>query len=136
MRAKKLREKKGEALFLFNGSIAHEKAGKTVIVVTMLKNGATCVGKTVMDELSFRITGANSHYGTPTMPSYISGGLSRGSAGVVATELVDFAIGIDTIGEMRIPAAYCGVLGFRPSHGVISTIGVLPNSLSLDIVGM
>ncbi|XP_076960496.1 outer envelope protein 64, mitochondrial-like [Bidens hawaiensis] len=118
----------------------HEEAGKTAVVVTnMLKNGATCVGKTVIDELSFGITGENSHYGTPTnpaSPSYIPGGSSSGSAVAVAAELVDFAIGIDTIGGVRIPASFCGVLGFRPSHGVVSTIGVLPNSQSLDTVGI
>lgn len=118
----------------------HEEAGKTAVVVTtLLKNGATCAGKTVIDELSFGITGENSHYGTPTnpvMPSYIPGGSSSGSAVSVAAELVDFAIGIDTIGGVRIPASFCGVLGFRPSHGVVSTIGVLPNSQSLDTVGI
>ncbi|KAI7750132.1 hypothetical protein M8C21_020298 [Ambrosia artemisiifolia] len=76
----------------------HEEAGKTAVVVTtLLKNGATCVGKTVIDELSFGITGENSHYGTPTnpaMPSNIPGGSSSGSAVAVAAELVDFAIGI------------------------------------------
>ncbi|KAL8222689.1 hypothetical protein R6Q57_020088 [Mikania cordata] len=118
----------------------HEEAGKTAVVVTtLLKNGATCVGKTVVDELSFGITGENSHYGTPTnpaMPSHIPGGSSSGSAVAVAAELVDFAIGIDTIGGTRIPASFCGVLGFRPSHGVVSTIGILPNSQSLDTVGI
>ncbi|XP_076959659.1 outer envelope protein 64, mitochondrial-like, partial [Bidens hawaiensis] len=118
----------------------HEEAGKTAVVVTnLLKNGATCVGKTVIDELSFGITGENSHYGTPTnpaSPSYIPGGSSSGSAVAVAAELVDFAIGIDSIGGVRIPASFCGVLGFRPSHGLVSTIGVLPNSQSLDTVGI
>ncbi|XP_071733657.1 outer envelope protein 64, mitochondrial-like [Rutidosis leptorrhynchoides] len=118
----------------------HEEAGKTAVVITsLLKNGATCVGKTVMDELSFGITGENYHYGTPTnpaMPSYIPGGSSSGSAVAVAAELVDFAIGTDTIGGIRIPASYCGILGFRPSHGAVSNIGVLPNSQSLDTVGI
>lgn len=117
----------------------HEQAERTAVVVTtLLKNGATCVGKTIMDELSFGITGENTHYGTPTnphMPSHIPGGSSSGSAVAVASELVDFAIGTDTIGCVRLPAAFCGVLGFRPSHGAISTIGVLPNSQSLDTVG-
>ncbi|PWA66446.1 Amidase [Artemisia annua] len=118
----------------------HEEAGKTAVVVTaLLKNGATCVGKTVMDELSFGITGENSHYGTPTnpaMPSYIPGGSSSGSAVAVAAELVDFAIGTDTIGGVRIPASFCGVLGFRPSHGGVFTLGILPNAQSLDTVGI
>ncbi|RZB63205.1 outer envelope protein 64, mitochondrial-like isoform X1 [Glycine soja] len=117
----------------------HNEAGKTAIVITaLLSNGATCVGKTVMDEFSFGISGENKFYGTPTnpqMPSSIPGGSSSGSAVAVAARLVDFAMGTDTTGCVRIPAAFCGILGFRPSHGVISTIGVLPNAQSLDTVG-
>ncbi|KAM7478972.1 hypothetical protein LguiA_027185 [Lonicera macranthoides] len=117
----------------------HEAAGTTAVVVTnLLKNGATCVGKTVMDELSFGITGENVHYGTPTnpqMPSHIPGGSSSGSAVAVASELVDFALGTDTIGCVRIPASFCGILGYRPSHGAVSAFGVLPSSQSLDTVG-
>ncbi|KAA3482544.1 outer envelope protein 64, mitochondrial-like [Gossypium australe] len=117
----------------------HEVADKTAVVVTaLLKNGAKCVGKTVMDELAFGITGENKHYGTPTnpnMPSNVPGGSSSGSAVAVAAELVDFALGTDTIGCVRVPASFCGILGFRPSHGAVSTIGVLPNSQSLDAIG-
>ncbi|KAL3515533.1 hypothetical protein ACH5RR_022435 [Cinchona calisaya] len=117
----------------------HEAAAKTAVVVTaLLRNGATCVGKTIMDELGFGITGENSHYGTPTnpkLPSHVPGGSSSGSAVAVAAELVDFAIGTDTIGCIRIPASFCGILGFRPSHGIASLVGVLPNSQSLDTVG-
>uniref|UniRef100_A0A2P2KKF5 Amidase domain-containing protein n=1 Tax=Rhizophora mucronata TaxID=61149 RepID=A0A2P2KKF5_RHIMU len=117
----------------------HDPAEKTAMAVTaLLKNGATCVGKTVMDELGFGITGENKHYGTPInpqMPSHVSGGSSSGSAVAVAAELVDFALGTDTIGCIRIPAAFCGILGYRPSHGAVSTIGVLPNAQSLDTVG-
>ncbi|XP_054777787.1 outer envelope protein 64, mitochondrial isoform X1 [Prosopis cineraria] len=117
----------------------HEVAGKTAMVVTaLLKSGATCVGKTVMDELSFGISGENKHYGTPTnpqMPSCIPGGSSSGSAVAVAAGLVDFSIGTDTTGGVRIPASFCSILGFRPSHGAISTVGVLPHAQSLDTVG-
>ncbi|WVY93477.1 hypothetical protein V8G54_032565 [Vigna mungo] len=118
----------------------HSEAGKTAIVITaLLSNGATCVGKTVMDEFSFGISGENKFYGTPINPyltSSIPGGSSSGSAVAVAARLVDFAIGTDTTGCVRIPAAFCGILGFRPSHGVVSTIGVLPNAQSLDTVAM
>ncbi|XP_014517079.1 outer envelope protein 64, mitochondrial-like [Vigna radiata var. radiata] len=117
----------------------HSEAGKTAIVITaLLSNGATCVGKTVMDEFSFGISGENKFYGTPINPyltSSVPGGSSSGSAVAVAARLVDFAIGTDTTGCVRIPAAFCGILGFRPSHGVVSTIGVLPNAQSLDTVG-
>lgn len=117
----------------------HEVATKTAMVVTaLLKNGSTCVGKTIMDEFGLGITGENVHYGTPTnpkLPSHIPGGSSSGSAVAVAADLVDFSLGTDTTGCIRVPAAFCGVFGFRPSHGAVSTIGVLPVSQSLDSIG-
>lgn len=117
----------------------HEAAEKTAVTVTaLLKNGAVCVGKTVMGELGFGVSGENIHYGTPInpeMPAHVPGGSSSGSAVAVAAGLVDFALGTDTIGCIRIPAAFCGLLSYRPSHGAVSTIGVLPNSQSLDTVG-
>nr|GLL28638.1 outer envelope protein 64, mitochondrial-like isoform X1 [Ipomoea trifida] len=117
----------------------HEAAGITAMVVTaLLKAGATCIGKTVMDELGLGFTGKNAHYGTPTnpkLPSHIPGGASSGSAVAVASKLVDFALGTDTTGCIRLPASFCGVIGFRPSHGIVSTIGVLPLSQSLDTIG-
>ncbi|XP_052192979.1 outer envelope protein 64, mitochondrial isoform X2 [Diospyros lotus] len=117
----------------------HEAAEKTSVAVTaLLNNGATCVGKTVMDDFGLGITGVNVHYGTPInpqMPSHLPGGSSSGSAVAVASGLVDFALGTDTIGGVRAPASFCGILGFRPSHGVVPTVGVIPNSQSLDTVG-
>ncbi|KAL0365150.1 UNVERIFIED_CONTAM: Outer envelope protein 64, mitochondrial [Sesamum angustifolium] len=117
----------------------HVAAGKTAIVVTtLLRSGATCLGKTVMDELGFGILGENKTYGTPinpAKPSHIPGGSSSGSAVAVAAQIVDFALGTDTFGCLRVPASFCGILGFRPSHGIVSTVGVLPNSQSLDTVG-
>uniref|UniRef100_A0A368ULA6 Amidase domain-containing protein n=1 Tax=Glycine max TaxID=3847 RepID=A0A368ULA6_SOYBN len=117
----------------------HKAAEKTAVVVTaLLMSGATCVGKTVVDEFSFGISGENKYYGTPThpqMPSCKLGGSSCGSAVAVAAGLVDFAVGTDTTGCVRIPASFCGIFGFRPSHGAVSTIGVLPNAQSLDTIG-
>ncbi|KAH9603153.1 hypothetical protein KSS87_018599 [Heliosperma pusillum] len=117
----------------------HEEGGTTAVVITtLLRKGSTCVGSTVLDQFSFGITGENAHYGTPInplTPQYIPGGSSSGSAVAVAAQLAEFALGIDTIGGVRIPAAFCGVFGFRPSHRAISMIGVLPNSQSLDTVG-
>ncbi|KHG21461.1 Amidase 1 -like protein [Gossypium arboreum] len=117
----------------------HEPSDKMALVLTaLLQNGAKCVGKTVMDELAFGITGENKHYGTPINPkvqSNIPGGSSSGSAVAVAAEFVDFALGTDTIGCIRIPASFCGILGFRPSHRAVSTIGLIPHSQSLDTIG-
>ncbi|KAL5071251.1 hypothetical protein RYX36_022138 [Vicia faba] len=106
----------------------HDEAEKTAFVMTaLLFNGATCIGKTIMDEFSFGFSGENKYYGTPINPKMLAcvpGGSSGGSAVAVAAGLVDFAIGTNTTGCVRIPASLCGIFGFRPSHGAVSTIGV------------
>ncbi|KAK6144741.1 hypothetical protein DH2020_021561 [Rehmannia glutinosa] len=107
-------------------------------VVSVLKAGATCIGKTVMDEMAYSINGENIHYGTPTnpcAPDRVPGGSSSGSAVAVAAMLADFSLGTDTRGSVRVPASYCGIFGFRPSHGTVSTSGVIPMAQSLDTVG-
>ncbi|KAH6767001.1 translocon at the outer membrane of chloroplasts 64-V [Perilla frutescens var. hirtella] len=118
---------------------AQTAAEKTALLVTtILKNGAACVGKTVMGELGFGSLGENKNYGipiNPQNPSHFPGGSSSGSAVAVAAHLVNFALGTDTTGCIRVPASFCGIIGFRPSHGIVSTIGVSPNSQSLDTVG-
>ncbi|CAL0320982.1 unnamed protein product [Lupinus luteus] len=107
-------------------------------VLALLRAGATCVGKTVMDEMAYSINGENIHYGTPRNPcaaDRVPGGSSSGSAVAVGALLVDFSIGTDTGGSVRVPASYCGIFGFRPSHGIISTAGVIPMAQSFDTVG-
>ncbi|KAL0358636.1 UNVERIFIED_CONTAM: Amidase 1 [Sesamum angustifolium] len=107
-------------------------------VLSVLKAGAVCVGKTVMDEMAYSINGENMHYGTPTNPcaaDRVPGGSSSGSAVAVGAMLTDFSLGTDTGGSVRVPASYCGILGFRPSHGVVSTSGVIPMAQSFDTVG-
>ncbi|EPS58820.1 hypothetical protein M569_15994, partial [Genlisea aurea] len=120
-------------------SRTHEPATRTSFVVAaIVDGGATCVGKTVLDDMAISISGENKHYGTPTnpaLPAKVPGGASSGAAVAVAAKLVDFSLGVDTDGGVRVPAAYCGVLGFRPSHGTISLSGVIPVSGSLDTVG-
>ncbi|XP_062221969.1 outer envelope protein 64, mitochondrial-like [Phragmites australis] len=117
----------------------HEAARHTAVAVTMLrKQGGTCVGRTIMDELGFGVTGENLHCGTPVnsaSPSLVPGGSCSGSAVAVCAQLVDFALGTDTIGDVRIPASFCGLLCFRPSYGVVSTLGTIANSQSLDTIG-
>ncbi|PIA52131.1 hypothetical protein AQUCO_01000190v1 [Aquilegia coerulea] len=91
-----------------------------------------------MDELAFGFTGENMHYGTPTnpeIPTQIPGGSSSGSAVAVAAQLVDFSLGTDTVGCVRTPASFCAILGFRPSHGIVSTAGIVANSQTLDAIG-
>ncbi|KAJ6821401.1 amidase 1 isoform X1 [Iris pallida] len=91
-----------------------------------------------MDEMAYSINGENKHYGTPTnpcAPDRVPGGSSSGSAVAVAAGLVDFALGTDTGGSIRVPAAYCGIFGLRPSHGVVSTSNVIPMAQCFDTVG-
>ncbi|XVF31312.1 hypothetical protein REPUB_Repub16aG0134900 [Reevesia pubescens] len=91
-----------------------------------------------MDEMAYSINGENIHYGTPTNPcaaDRVPGGSSSGSAVAVGARLVDFSLGTDTGGSVRVPASYCGILGFRPSHDAVSTSGVIPMAQSLDTVG-
>jgi amidase len=107
-------------------------------VEALLAAGASLVGKTVSDELAFSLEGANAHDGTPInphCPERLPGGSSSGSAVAVAAGLVDFALGTDTGGSVRVPASFCGVPGFRPSHGAVSLAGVMPFAPSYDTVG-
>ncbi|KAI4319227.1 hypothetical protein MLD38_032854 [Melastoma candidum] len=117
----------------------HEPATRTATVVSVLvEGGATCVGRTVVNEFAFGLSGENKHHGSPTNPAAqdrVPGGPCSGAAVVVAANLVDFSLGIDTVGGVRVPAAYCGILGFRSSHGAVSNVGILPISSSLDAVG-
>jgi amidase len=107
-------------------------------VVSLLAAGATMTGKTITDELAFSLEGVNAHYGTPVNPSCpgrIPGGSSSGSAVAVAGRLVDFALGTDTGGSVRVPASFVGVFGFRPTHDAIPLSGVVPFAPSYDTVG-
>uniref|UniRef100_A0A7I4F9K9 Amidase domain-containing protein n=2 Tax=Physcomitrium patens TaxID=3218 RepID=A0A7I4F9K9_PHYPA len=117
----------------------HEPATRTALAVKYLvDSGATCVGKLHMDELAYSIIGDNKHYGTPVnpaAPTRVPGGSSSGSGVAVAADLVDFSLGTDTAGSVRVPAAFCGILGFRPSHGAVPVIGVIPMAQSFDTVG-
>lgn len=110
-----------------------------VCVEQLLEAGARCVGKTVTDELAFSLLGENHFYGTPLnpkAPDRVPGGSSSGSASAVAQCLVDFALGTDTGGSIRVPANNCGVWGLRPSHGFVSVAGVNPFAPTFDTVGV
>jgi amidase len=117
----------------------HEPARASSPVLTaLLAAGATMVGKTHTEEMAFSLTGENAHYGTPVntaAPDRVPGGSSSGSASAVAGGLVDFAIGSDTGGSVRAPASFCGIWGFRPTHGRISLAHACPLAPSFDTVG-
>ena len=100
--------------------------------------GAIMVGKTGLHELAYGITSDNPHFGTirnPRNPEHIPGGSSGGSGVAVATGMALMATGTDTGGSIRIPASYCGVVGIKPTYGLVSVAGVQPLSFSLDHIG-
>lgn len=108
------------------------------VIQRLLENGCRLQGKTTLHELAFGVTGINAWSGTPLNPHYpalIPGGSSSGSATVVAAGEVDFALGTDTGGSVRMPAACCGVVGLKPTWGRVSRDGVIPTHSSLDCVG-
>ena len=117
----------------------HLPAQATALAVTaLLDAGARMVGKTITDELAYSLNGDNIHYGTPRnirALDRVPGGSSSGSAAAVAADLCDFALGTDTGGSVRIPASYCGILGIRTTHGLVSAKGVVPLMPSFDTVG-
>ena len=117
----------------------HEPAERNAPTVqTLLDAGARLVGKTITDEIAYSLNGQNVHYGTPVnvnAPGRIPGGSSSGSAAAVAGGLVDFALGSDTGGSVRIPGSYCGLFGLRTSHGRIPLTGIMPLAASFDTVG-
>jgi len=108
-------------------------------VVRRLKAaGCALVGRTSLHELAYGVTGVNAWTGTPINPCYpqlIPGGSSSGSAAAVAAGLADFSIGTDTGGSIRLPAACCGIVGFKPTFGRVSRVGATPAQSSLDCVG-
>jgi amidase len=108
------------------------------VVQSVLDAGCRITGKTSLHELAFGTTGLNAWTGTasnPRYPGYIPGGSSSGSAAAVAAGLCDFALGTDTGGSVRIPAACCGVFGLKPTFGRVSRQGVMPARSTLDCVG-
>lgn len=119
---------------------AHPRAAyHAVCVEQLLAAGARCVGKTITDEFTYGLDGESYFYGTPVnprAPDRIPGGSSSGSASAVACGLVDFALGTDCGGSIRIPASHCGVFGMRPSLHRISEAGVLPFAPSVSTVGV
>ena len=117
----------------------HEPASRNAWVVqTLVDAGAAMVGKTITDELTRGIFGENTHYGTPAnprAPGRVPGGSSSGSASAVAGGLVDFALGSDTGGSVRVPSSFCGLYGLRPTHGLIPLDGILLQAPSYDTIG-
>jgi aspartyl-tRNA(Asn)/glutamyl-tRNA(Gln) amidotransferase subunit A len=117
----------------------HVPERDALVVRRLRRAGAVVVGKTTTHEFAYGPTGdeaANGPCGNPHDPTRMAGGSSAGSAAAVAAGLVPLAVGTDTGGSVRIPAALCGVTGIRPGFGRVPTDGVFPLSWSLDTVGV
>ncbi|MBE3639517.1 amidase [Mangrovicoccus algicola] len=109
------------------------------VAATLMAAGARLVGTTHMDELAYSLMGENAHYGTPlnpAAPDRVPGGSSSGSASAVAQDLADIALGTDTGGSVRLPASFCGLWGWRPTHGLLPDAGMQPLAASYDVPGL
>lgn len=110
----------------------------SAVTEKMAEAGAVLIGKTGLHELAYGITSNNPHFGTirnPCDAERIPGGSSGGSAAAVATEMAMMAMGTDTGGSIRIPAAFCATVGIKPTSGRVSRYGVMPLDFSLDHMG-
>lgn len=120
-------------------AFAYSPGTSATVVERLLAAGAVAVGKTNLDQFATGLVGTRSPHGAPTCVfnrDYISGGSSSGSAVAVAAGLVDFALGTDTAGSGRVPAAFNGLVGFKPSRGRWSTRGLVPACRSLDCISV
>jgi aspartyl-tRNA(Asn)/glutamyl-tRNA(Gln) amidotransferase subunit A len=118
----------------------HRSPFEATIVTQLRARGARIVGKTNLDEFGMGSHSTHSAFGAVSQDNPHSdlsaGGSSGGSAVAVASGEADVALGTDTGGSVRLPAAYCGVVGYKPSYGMLSRFGVVPYANSLDTVGL
>ncbi|HEX5822276.1 MAG TPA: amidase [Solirubrobacterales bacterium] len=118
----------------------HDPARESAPAVTALTEaGASLAPKGQCAELAFSLSGDNVHYGmprNPAAPDRDPGGSTSGPAAAVAGGICELGLGTDTLGSVRVPASYCGVWGFRPTHGRIGVEGVMPLAPSFDTVGL
>jgi allophanate hydrolase len=120
-------------------AFAYEATATAPVVQALLDAGAVLVGKTNLDQFATGLVGTRSPYGVPHSvldPTRIAGGSSSGSAVAVAEGVVDLALGTDTAGSGRVPAAANGIVGVKPSRGLVPTTGVVPACASIDCVSL
>ena len=120
-------------------AFAYRPTADAVVVRRLLDAGALLLGKTNLDQFACGLSGSRSPWGAVSNAfneAYVSGGSSSGSAYVVATGEVDFALGTDTAGSGRVPAGLNNIVGVKPSRGLISTRGVVPAVEGLDCVSI
>ena len=116
----------------------HVPAASAEAVRRLEAAGYAVAGKTNLHEFAYGISSQNPHYGTvpnPAAPGRLAGGSSGGSAAALAAGEVAFALGTDSAGSIRIPSAWCGVVGFKPTHGLVPVDGCFPLAPSYDVVG-
>jgi allophanate hydrolase len=116
-------------------AFAYTPSETAPVVARLLEAGAILLGKTNLDQFATGLVGTRSPYGVPRNPfdaRFIPGGSSSGSAVAVAAGLVSFALGTDTAGSGRVPAAFNNIVGLKPTRGLLSTRGVVPACRSLD----
>ena len=113
---------------------AHSRPGEDATSVARLRAaGAIILGKTHTTQFAYRDPAPTRN---PWNLAHTPGGSSAGSAAAVAARMAPLALGSQTVGSVLRPAAYCGVVGFKPTHGLVSTAGVIPLAWSLDHVGV
>jgi allophanate hydrolase len=120
-------------------AFAHTPAETAPVVTRLLAAGGILLGKTNLDQFATGLVGTHSPYGVPRNPfdaRFIPGGSSSGSAVAVAAGLVSFALGTDTAGSGRVPAAFNNIVGLKPTRGLLSTRGVVPACRSLDCISV
>ncbi len=118
-------------------AFAYSPRASATLVDRLLAAGAVCMGKTNLDQFATGLNGTRSPYGAPRNAynlAYVSGGSSSGSSVVVAAGLVPFALGTDTAGSGRVPAAFQHLIGFKPSKGRWSTQGLVPACRTIDCI--
>jgi aspartyl-tRNA(Asn)/glutamyl-tRNA(Gln) amidotransferase subunit A len=123
----------GSALFA-----DHVPAVSAEAVQLLERAGYAVAGKTNLHEFAYGISSQNPHYGTvpnPAAPGRLAGGSSGGSAAAIAAGDVELALGSDSAGSVRIPAAWCGCVGLKPTYGLVSVEGCFPLAPSYDVVG-
>ncbi|WDF74613.1 allophanate hydrolase [Novosphingobium sp. KACC 22771] len=118
-------------------AFAYRPAASAPVVESLIAAGAICIGKTNLDQFATGLVGTRSPYGIPRNAynlAYVSGGSSSGSSVAVAAGLVGFALGTDTAGSGRVPAAFNHLIGFKPTKGRWSTSGLVPACRTLDCI--